>query len=109
MFRRVTEGSATARTSVDRVTTTRVRRCRRSSCGRPAVATFTYVYADQTAVLGPLATQADPQAAGAHAQTLTASAAPQRFNPAIGPIVLVVFIAIIALAIFLASTGRLPF
>jgi hypothetical protein len=27
---------------------------------RPAVATLTYVYADQTAVLGPLATYAEP-------------------------------------------------
>ena len=31
------------------------RRCSRAACGRPAVATLTYVYADQTAVLGPLA------------------------------------------------------
>ena len=64
-----------ARTSVARVTTTRIRRCRRSSCGRPAVATFTYVYADQTAVLGPLATHADPHGydlCQEHAHTLTA-------------------------------------
>jgi len=63
------------RTSVGGVTTTRVRRCRRSSCGLPAVATFTYVYADQTAVLGPLATQADPHGydlCREHAHTLTA-------------------------------------
>ena len=32
------------------------RRCSRTACGRPAVNTLTYVYADQTAVLGPLAT-----------------------------------------------------
>ena len=38
------------------------RRCSRSACGRPAVATLTYVYADQTAVLGPLATYAEPHA-----------------------------------------------
>ena len=37
-----------------------VRRCSRSACGRPAVATLTYVYADSTAVLGPLATYAEP-------------------------------------------------
>jgi hypothetical protein len=38
------------------------RRCSRSACGRPAVTTLTYVYADQTAVLGPLATYAEPHA-----------------------------------------------
>lgn len=39
-----------------------MRRCSRTACGRPAVATLTYVYADQTAVLGPLATYAEPHA-----------------------------------------------
>ena len=38
------------------------RRCSRTPCGRPAVTTLTYVYADQTAVLGPLATYAEPHA-----------------------------------------------
>ncbi len=38
------------------------RRCSRSACGRPAVKTLTYVYADSTAVLGPLATYAEPHA-----------------------------------------------
>ncbi|MAS56814.1 DUF3499 domain-containing protein [Nocardioides sp.] len=38
------------------------RRCSRTPCGRPAVQTLTYVYADQTAVLGPLATFAEPHA-----------------------------------------------
>jgi hypothetical protein len=38
------------------------RRCSRTACARPAVATLTYVYADQTAVLGPLATYAEPHA-----------------------------------------------
>lgn len=37
-----------------------VRRCTRSVCSQRAVATLTYVYADQTAVLGPLATYAEP-------------------------------------------------
>ena len=37
-----------------------MRRCTRTACGRPAVATLTYVYADSTAVLGPLATYAEP-------------------------------------------------
>lgn len=36
------------------------RQCSRSACQRAAVATLTYVYADSTAVLGPLATYAEP-------------------------------------------------
>ena len=39
-----------------------VRRCSRTACGLPAVATLTYVYADSTAVLGPLADVAVPGA-----------------------------------------------
>ena len=38
------------------------RRCSRTACGRGAVNTLTYVYAEQTAVLGPLATYAEPHA-----------------------------------------------
>ncbi|HEX4978369.1 MAG TPA: DUF3499 domain-containing protein [Nocardioides sp.] len=38
------------------------RRCSKTACGRAAVATLTYVYSDQTAVLGPLATYAEPHA-----------------------------------------------
>ena len=38
------------------------RRCSRTACGRTAINTLTYVYADQTAVLGPLATYAEPHA-----------------------------------------------
>lgn len=41
---------------------TSLRRCSRAACGRTAVTTLTYVYADQTAVLGPLATYAEPHA-----------------------------------------------
>jgi hypothetical protein len=37
-----------------------LRRCSRAGCGQPAVATLTYVYADSTAVVGPLATYAEP-------------------------------------------------
>jgi Protein of unknown function (DUF3499) len=37
-----------------------VRRCSRTACTRTAVATLTYVYRDSTAVLGPLATYAEP-------------------------------------------------
>lgn len=36
------------------------RQCSRSACRGRAVATLTYVYADSTAVLGPLALQATP-------------------------------------------------
>lgn len=37
-----------------------VRRCSKAGCSRPAVATLTYVYADSTAVVGPLATSDEP-------------------------------------------------
>lgn len=36
------------------------RRCSRTACARPAVSTLTYVYADSTAVVGPLARTAEP-------------------------------------------------
>lgn len=39
-----------------------MRTCSRTACSRRAVATLTYVYADSTAVLGPLATFAEPHA-----------------------------------------------
>ena len=38
------------------------RRCTRTGCGRSAVATLTYAYSDLTAVVGPLATVAEPHA-----------------------------------------------
>ncbi|WP_219420174.1 DUF3499 domain-containing protein [Pseudonocardia nigra] len=52
-----------------------VRRCSRSGCTELAVATLTYVYADSTAVVGPLATQAEPHSydlCTQHAHRLTA-------------------------------------
>lgn len=52
-----------------------VRLCSRSACGRPAVATLTYVYSDSTAVLGPLSQLAEPHSydlCGEHAERLTA-------------------------------------
>ncbi len=52
-----------------------VRRCSRTACGRPAVATLTYVYSDSTAVLGPLATYAEPHCydlCEVHSERLTA-------------------------------------
>ncbi len=51
-----------------------VRRCTRTACSRNAIATLTYVYADSTAVLGPLATYAEPHCydlCEAHAGRLT--------------------------------------
>ena len=36
------------------------RQCSKTACVRPASSTLTYVYAEQTAVLGPLATYAEP-------------------------------------------------
>ena len=53
----------------------RRRICSRSTCGRASIATLTYVYSDQTAVLGPLATFAEPHAydlCDIHAETLRA-------------------------------------
>lgn len=52
-----------------------MRRCSRTACGRAAVATLTYVYGEQTAVLGPLATFAEPHTydlCALHAERLTA-------------------------------------
>ena len=37
-----------------------MRGCTRTGCGRPAVATLTYAYSDLTAVVGPLASFAEP-------------------------------------------------
>lgn len=51
------------------------RQCSKTACGSPAFATLTYVYAEQTAVLGPLATYAEPHSydlCDAHARRLTA-------------------------------------
>jgi hypothetical protein len=54
---------------------TPARRCSRTACARPAVCTLTYVYADQTVVLGPLSTYAEPHAydlCQEHAERLSA-------------------------------------
>jgi hypothetical protein len=51
------------------------RRCSRTACPRSAIATLTYVYSDQTAVVGPLATFAEPHTydlCAEHAEGLTA-------------------------------------
>jgi hypothetical protein len=52
-----------------------MRRCSRTACNRTAVATLTYVYSDSTAVLGPLATYAEPHCydlCEVHGERLTA-------------------------------------
>ncbi|MGO2003411.1 DUF3499 domain-containing protein [Arthrobacter rhombi] len=51
-----------------------LRLCSRSACGRSAIATLTFVYADSTAVLGPLATYPEPHCydlCSEHAHRLT--------------------------------------
>ena len=51
------------------------RQCSKTGCSDPAVATLTYVYRESTAVLGPLATYAEPHTydlCGRHAERLTA-------------------------------------
>ena len=68
-------GSGTSVTAVSSQVSARSRRCSRASCSGPAVATLTYVYADSTAVLGPLATYAEPHGydlCQVHAARLTA-------------------------------------
>ncbi|MGH3886868.1 MAG: DUF3499 domain-containing protein [Pseudonocardiaceae bacterium] len=52
-----------------------VRRCSRTGCTNPAVATLTFVYSDSTAVVGPLATYSEPHSydlCERHALRLTA-------------------------------------
>jgi Protein of unknown function (DUF3499) len=51
------------------------RQCSRVACPEDAVATFTYVYADSMAVLGPLSTSHEPHSydlCAVHAERLTA-------------------------------------
>lgn len=51
------------------------RKCTKTACGQPAVATLTYAYADRAVVLGPLATYAEPHSydlCAGHAVRLTA-------------------------------------
>lgn len=51
-----------------------VRRCSKPECVRPAVATLTYIYAESTAVVGPLAAYSEPHSydlCEVHASRLT--------------------------------------
>ena len=50
------------------------RQCSRTACSGGAIATLTYVYSERTAVLGPLATYAEPHTydlCAVHAEGLT--------------------------------------
>ena len=50
------------------------RTCSRASCANAAIKTLTYVYSDSTAVLGPLATYAEPHnydLCASHSERLT--------------------------------------
>src|SRR4051794_37229702 len=88
------------------------RRCSRTACGRPAVHTLTYVYADQTAVLGPLATYAEPHAydlCAGHAERLSAPRGWEVIRlasdlPAVGPTT----DDLLALADAVREAGRQP-
>jgi len=53
------------------------RACSRVGCGHDAVATLTYVYADRMAVLGPLATVAEPHSYDLCARHAERTAPPQ--------------------------------
>ncbi|MEJ5919218.1 DUF3499 domain-containing protein [Corynebacterium sp. H78] len=51
------------------------RRCCRPGCGKPAIATLTYAYAESTAVVGPLAAASEPHSwdlCEVHARKITA-------------------------------------
>ncbi|MDO5492541.1 MAG: DUF3499 domain-containing protein [Nesterenkonia sp.] len=51
------------------------RRCTRSGCDSPAVATLTYSYSDSTIVVGPMSTYAEPHTydlCAPHADTMSA-------------------------------------
>lgn len=73
MLRRAFAGRTGERSRVAGVNLSR--RCTRTGCRQPAVATLTYVYSDRAAVLGPLATYAEPHTydlCADHATRLTA-------------------------------------
>ena len=53
------------------------RRCSRAGCPNPATATLTYAYRDSTAVLGPLATRAEPHCYDLCRSHATALSAPR--------------------------------
>ncbi|WKD61812.1 hypothetical protein CCICO_09020 [Corynebacterium ciconiae DSM 44920] len=61
--------------SLDFWVVSQFRRCSRPGCGKPAVATLTYAYAESTAVVGPLAARNEPHSwdlCADHAARITA-------------------------------------
>ena len=63
-----------AKVTVGLVLVNRRRMCQRATCNARPVATLTFVYADSTAVLGPLAGRPEPFAydlCAVHAETMT--------------------------------------
>lgn len=58
----------------------RVRSCSRTACIAPAIATLTYVYADSTAVLGPLALSPEPGTYDLCARHAERTSAPQGWD-----------------------------
>ena len=56
------------------------RRCSKTACRQPAVATLTYVYSDRAAVLGPLATYAEPHTYDMCSQHATGLTAPRGWD-----------------------------
>lgn len=56
------------------------RRCSKTACSKAAIATLTYVYSDQTAVLGPLATYAEPHTYDLCEEHSTRLSAPRGWN-----------------------------
>lgn len=73
-------GCAGRRRSAGSVAPVRSRRCSRTGCQSAAVQTLTYVYVDSTAVLGPLATRAEPHTYDLCRQHATSLSAPRGWD-----------------------------
>lgn len=74
-FRIWGDAGVSLRKGIQSLAVSHVRRCSRTACRQPAVFTLTYVYADSTAVLGPLAAYVEPHCydlCAMHADRLTA-------------------------------------
>lgn len=61
------------------------RSCSKSSCSQPAVATLTFVYADSTAVIGPLSRESEPHTYDLCAQHAAAFTAPRGWTVVMAP------------------------
>lgn len=78
MLRRACRGRSVLPPTVPRVNLSR--RCSKTACRQPAVATLTYVYSDRAAVLGPLATYAEPHTYDLCSQHATGLTAPRGWD-----------------------------